>query len=97
MAGAFGSTASMAASAQDSSSAGCPKYRQAAASSPTTFPPKGACEMYIDRIFLLKRETQVGWPGSFYELFSKSARFVSCQTDRLHGEGTSSTYNALIL
>ena len=51
MAGAFGSTASIAASAQESSSDECPKYRQAAASSPTTFPPKGACETYMDRIF----------------------------------------------
>ena len=51
MAGELGSTASMAASAHDKSSAACPKYRQAAASSPTTFPPKGAWEIYKESIF----------------------------------------------
>ena len=53
--GALGRTASVADSAQDSSSAGRPKYRQAAASRPTTFPPKGAWEAYRARISSLDR------------------------------------------
>ena len=49
-AGELGSTASIALSAQESSSAGLPKYRQAAASSPTTLPPKGALDAYRSSI-----------------------------------------------
>src|SRR5271154_6161590 len=48
--GEFGSTASIAASAQERSREPLPKYRQQAASSPTTFPPKGACEAYLASI-----------------------------------------------
>ena len=43
MDGAFGRTAKVAVSAQESSAEGFPKYLHAAASSPTTLPPKGAC------------------------------------------------------
>ena len=42
--GEFGRTAKVAASAQDNSAGGRPKYLQEAASSPTTLPPKGAWE-----------------------------------------------------
>jgi hypothetical protein len=37
----------------DSLRRGCPKYRQARIE-PTTFPPKGACEMYMDMDFLFE-------------------------------------------
>ena len=49
-AGWFGSTAKVAASAQVNESGERLKYRQEAASSPTTFPPKGAFPAYSSRI-----------------------------------------------
>ena len=48
--GAFGRTANVAASPQDSSVGGLPKYRHEAASKPTTLPPKGAWDAYNPRI-----------------------------------------------
>ena len=52
--GEFGSTASVAASAQLNSPAGLPKYLHDAASIPTTLPPKGACAAYKARISSLE-------------------------------------------
>ena len=52
--GELGRIANVAASAQDISPAGLPKYLQDAASMPTTLPPKGACEAYSPRISSLE-------------------------------------------
>ena len=51
--GLLASTARVAASAQDSSEGGRPKYLHEAASSPTTFPPKGAWDAYMASILSL--------------------------------------------
>src|SRR5574344_681502 len=52
--GEFGNTANVAASPQESSLEGLPKYLHDAASRPTTFPPYGAWEAYNARILFLE-------------------------------------------
>ncbi|MPM29803.1 hypothetical protein SDC9_76344 [bioreactor metagenome] len=54
--GELGKTASVAASAHDSDWPSCPKYRHAAASIPTTFPPIGAWEAYNAMILFLEQD-----------------------------------------